>query len=545
MTVVRELLTVLGFDLDSKGLDAAEKGFVGLIDLSTKVVAGAAAIGAALVGLAFSAANVGDEAYAASLRVGLTVEQYQRLTFAAKQSNVSAGELEGGLRQVARSADTATRKGGETARAYALLGVKVTDSNGKLRSSGDILIDAAEGLKNVENGSQRAAIAQTLFGRSGQRLLPLLLEGKQGIEALMERADQLGFVLSEKDAKAGDELNDAMEELQLGIAGVSRRLGVQLIPAVLRAVKALTDLLIANRALIDRGIMFVAEAFDFCTRVVERFIRVIIDNQRFFAFLGLTLGIIAGVISLQFIPAVLLAAKALIILIAQMIIAAAPVLALVAFIVLLALAMEDLYVLLTGGKSLIGELFTAFLDEPAKPDDTWMVRAVRWILYWIREGIRAVDLFFSSFFDDATKMGGVWGALKNAGGVAIDYWKKKLLDFTKEWKGSGLQKFLDVVQHPIDAVINTATNQVTAGVINTAADVYGQLTRPPGSDPRIPISSGGGPPVVLTDQREVKIDITGVTDPAEQLRIVHEGVAAAFAEDRRELARQLDPRGKR
>ncbi|MEN6385517.1 MAG: hypothetical protein ABFD79_10000, partial [Phycisphaerales bacterium] len=71
----------------------------------------------------------------------------------------------------------------------------------------------ADRLSQIQDPSQRAAIAMKVFGKSGTSLLPMLEKGAAGLDELMEEAKQLGLVLSSEDAASAEELNDALNRM--------------------------------------------------------------------------------------------------------------------------------------------------------------------------------------------------------------------------------------------------------------------------------------------------------------------------------------------
>jgi hypothetical protein len=66
-------------------------------------------------------------------------------------------------------------------------------------------------------------LAQKVFGRAGTELLPLLVEGEQGMAALMQQADELGLTMSTESATAAERLGDALGAawLQLKQMGIT------------------------------------------------------------------------------------------------------------------------------------------------------------------------------------------------------------------------------------------------------------------------------------------------------------------------------------
>jgi len=112
----------------------------------------------------------------------------------------------------------------KAANAYRELGIAVRDSRGQLRSSGDVLIDVANKFQAMADGVDKAALAQQLFGRGGAQLIPMLNQGGEAISRLKG--------MTTAQARASDELSDAMETLQMRVGGLGGKLAVALMPSL-------------------------------------------------------------------------------------------------------------------------------------------------------------------------------------------------------------------------------------------------------------------------------------------------------------------------
>src|SRR5690606_9380412 len=155
-------------------------------------IAGAAGLG----GLTLSAAKAAQELESATHRTGLTVEGLQELQHAARVTGVPLELLSTTMQRLQRRAADANAGNKGLQEAFRALGVTLTDSEGKMRSTEDLLGQVADGLNRVENNADRVALAFKIFDTEGGRLLPLLAEGSDGIKALREEARELGLVIS-------------------------------------------------------------------------------------------------------------------------------------------------------------------------------------------------------------------------------------------------------------------------------------------------------------------------------------------------------------
>jgi hypothetical protein len=143
-------------------------------------------------------------------QLGVTTDGLQALQFQALQSGASVETLEGGLARFTRSVGDAAEGNDALLDRFKALGVGILDGNGKLRSSEAILGDVAQALAKIEDPAKQAAAVVDLFGKSGQRLLPLLKDlSEVGMDGLIRSAKEAGAVVDEQLIKRFDALGDA------------------------------------------------------------------------------------------------------------------------------------------------------------------------------------------------------------------------------------------------------------------------------------------------------------------------------------------------
>lgn len=526
MTVLRELITVLGFDVDEAEAAQANKVFDGLKKGALAVVGLTTAATVALGALISETVAAGDEAAKTGKRLGISAEEVQELGFAAERSGVPVAQLNVGIRSLQRRAAEARRGQKEFAQGFARLGVSVTDANGKLKPTVDLFLEVADGFTKIQDEGERTALAMRVAGDGGAALLPLFLEGAEGIDALRRRARVLGFVLDNETAAAAERLADNFTDLRLIATGVGRRLASQFLPLVEKITDRTIDWFIANRELIDRGIGEVVSLIESGIDALVRFAQIIEENRRF-------LLILAAVLTAAVLPALLKVAAgyALVALAAikAALVAAAPFLLVIALATLIALVIEDVFVFVSGGESAIGNFFEAFQREAMKPNAHWTVRVLFFLIKTVKEAIEAVDLFFEGFFEDALRLGGITEALKNMFSVAVDFWKDLVLDFGA-FLGRKMAEFLGDIPIP-SFIARFAGPQGPLGPLTPGSSPRTQPPRPPGGGPQIAI----GP-----RQLAVQVDAGGATDPQAIADMTAEKVGQILEDDRRETARQIE-----
>jgi hypothetical protein len=205
----------------------AEAGKVGAA-LGTSIVAGTRLIG----GLVKASIDSADEMSKMAVSLAMTTEEVSQLSYAADLAGISQEELGSSLAKLARRAADAAAGGKQASEVFDAMGIKVTDANGAVKSTTDILGDVADKFASYESGVNRTALAQEVFGKSGARLLPFLVQGREGLADLAKEADLLGITLSTKAGLAAEQFNDNLTRLQAAQNGVGRRIAEQLLPTL-------------------------------------------------------------------------------------------------------------------------------------------------------------------------------------------------------------------------------------------------------------------------------------------------------------------------
>ena len=115
----------------------------------------------------------------------------------------------------------------------------------------------AERISRIEDPTRKAALAMTIFGRSGTQLLPMFASGARGIEVLQEQARRLGLTMSAEDAQAAEVFSDTLDRLWKVIRMGAFNIGAALAPTlqdlanrIMRVMKVASDWIKQNRGFI-------------------------------------------------------------------------------------------------------------------------------------------------------------------------------------------------------------------------------------------------------------------------------------------------------
>lgn len=186
---------------------------------ATKWAAGATlAAGAVAASMVKSAIDSAEATGILAGKLGITTEALSKLQYAAKLSDVSQASLETGMKKLARTLTDAASGSAAATKAFDALGLSAEEIINL--PADEQLGRIADALNAVENASQRAALAQKIFGRGGVDMLPLLAEGQKGIAALSAEAERMGVVISEDMAKKSQQFNDSVDRLKAAVSGI-------------------------------------------------------------------------------------------------------------------------------------------------------------------------------------------------------------------------------------------------------------------------------------------------------------------------------------
>ncbi|WP_157214726.1 hypothetical protein [Polaromonas sp. CF318] len=167
-----------------------------------------------------------------SEKSGITVENLSALRYAGEVTGTSFESLGGGLTKLSKNMAEAAGGGKEAAAAFKAVGIEVTNGAGGLRSQDEILGELADRFAGYEDGAAKAALAQKIFGKSGEEMIPLLNLGSEGIARLRKEAAGLGAVYGSEVAKQAAEFNDNLKKLELNAEATKVSLASGLLPTL-------------------------------------------------------------------------------------------------------------------------------------------------------------------------------------------------------------------------------------------------------------------------------------------------------------------------
>lgn len=237
----------MGAGLSQAGgvIGKAIKGFATL----TGVVIGA---GSALTAFAGQTASTLSEIGDMSVRTGLSTSAYQELSYAMRMNGADISSMTIGMKTLTSQIASAAAGNQAASAAFDALGISVMNADGSMRSQEEVMWETMNALQGVENSTQKAALANQLFGRAGTDLM-VMLDSEQGsIEALRQEANDLGLVMGEDLVEQGHTLGDEMEKTKMSFEALTTQLGAALLPVALELTGFVQSMLPSIQGLIQQ-----------------------------------------------------------------------------------------------------------------------------------------------------------------------------------------------------------------------------------------------------------------------------------------------------
>ena len=247
-----------GIGTEAKNLADRVTGMAGRLSLLF------GATGGGLFALAHSTAAAGDAAAKAGQRAGVSTKAWQEYAHAASLCDVNSEQLEKAFQKLTEQSVKAAQGGKAQAQAWKDAGIKVKDSQGKIKHSTTLLSELADKVQALNAAGQQGKalnLVKGIMGEEGAKLLPMLASGAKGIADMRAEAHKLGIVLSDADAAASEEFNDSLTRGQAALKGMGYIIGREILPVATDLIKRFTDWAVANRELIQTKVREWAEKF--------------------------------------------------------------------------------------------------------------------------------------------------------------------------------------------------------------------------------------------------------------------------------------------
>lgn len=168
-----------------------------------------------------------------SRTIGLSVQELQGLKFAGEIAGVELETLGKAVRNLSRVTNDFAVRGLTTSKeAFDKLGISAADLNEVGNDQLALFELVGDRISKLENGFEKTAIAQQLFGGRASEVIRVLESGKGSFADLRKEAGSLGLILSKEAAEGVEKANDAITRLRRLFTGITNQMVAALAPAL-------------------------------------------------------------------------------------------------------------------------------------------------------------------------------------------------------------------------------------------------------------------------------------------------------------------------
>lgn len=186
----------------------------------------------------FSASALGKEIYNTAQRVGMSTAKYQEWNFILQQTGADITDLIG-AQQTLTEAQLDVAEGSEDIiNAFKRIGLSSEEVLAMDRQ--ELFERTIAGLQNIENSTERAAVAYRLLSEDGSTLAALLGMSNEETRELANNYQQLGAIMSEELLSKSLRFQGALSNLRAAFQGITNTLAEIFLPVITTIVNALT-----------------------------------------------------------------------------------------------------------------------------------------------------------------------------------------------------------------------------------------------------------------------------------------------------------------
>lgn len=171
----------------------------------------------AFTGMISGSIEAADSLNDLSKKTGLAVETLSGIALAAKQSGTDLEGVSQSINKLGINIAKDTEK-------FARLGITAKEPLEAFKQLADV-------VSKIEDPQKRAAVAAEALGKSWQSSMPLLAEGSQKIQEMVDKGKKLSGMTQEL-AEQSDQFNDQMAELTTTFGGVAKSITLQMLPTL-------------------------------------------------------------------------------------------------------------------------------------------------------------------------------------------------------------------------------------------------------------------------------------------------------------------------
>lgn len=195
--------------------------------------AGVGAIVSTAIGKVGDFAQLGDAIDKNSQKMGISAKAYQEWDAVLQHSGTSIESVKSSFKTLANAAQDGND-------AFEKIGLSMEEV--QAMSTEDLFGAVINGLQGMEEGTERAALANDLLGRGAMEMGALLNTSAEDTQAMRDRVSELGGVLSDEAVKGAAAYQDSLQDMQTALKSVANGLLSEFLPGFTQVMNGITAL---------------------------------------------------------------------------------------------------------------------------------------------------------------------------------------------------------------------------------------------------------------------------------------------------------------
>lgn len=224
------------FKKSSPRMEAFATGAKNVQEKTAKISAAAGVAAAGMAAMAATAASNADDLLTMANVTGFSVEELQKMQYAADFIDVSYETMTGSIAKLTKNMSSG-------AAVFDTLGVAITDQNGNMRDANAVWYETIEALSKVENETERDALSMDVFGKSAMEMAGIVDDGGAALKQLGEDAEATGNILGQDAVEKAVAFNDQIDELKGKASQAFFSAGAALADTLVPALEKLVDII--------------------------------------------------------------------------------------------------------------------------------------------------------------------------------------------------------------------------------------------------------------------------------------------------------------
>ena len=203
-----------------------------------------------------------EDIYKGAARTGMAAEEWQKLKYIAEHSGSTIQTVESSTARLNKSlADAAIGKNNNLAALMKQLGISMKDANGRIKNGTELLPQLSDAFVRNNDPVIRARMGMALFGRSWQQMMPLLIEGNDGLQSAAEKFDKFNVAIANADVAKAREFGTQLSDLRMVMRSLTQSVASNFIPILKPVIENITQWVIANKELISTKVAGFIKSF--------------------------------------------------------------------------------------------------------------------------------------------------------------------------------------------------------------------------------------------------------------------------------------------